>query len=153
MKVLAARPELCTVCRVCESVCAETFFKDSSRELSTIRVNFPDPQAEVSIEFCSQCGECIHVCPPQALYRSKNGIVRLRKEDCVGCMACVAFCPTLTLYVREGDPLPFKCIACGKCAKVCPTDALYMVDVEVPAPVTEMTRSVMAKRGEGSHGH
>ncbi len=154
MKVLAARPELCTVCRVCEAVCADTFYKGEDRDMSAIRVTLPeDPQAEVIIEFCSQCGECIHICPTQAIYRAKNGIVRIRKEDCVGCMACVGFCPTLTMYVREGETVPFKCIACGKCAKICPTDALTMVEADVPPQVTEVTRTVWNKTGATSHGH
>lgn len=104
-------------------------------------------------EFCSQCGECIAVCPTQALYRAKNGIVRLKKQDCTGCLACVGFCPTLTMYVAPDDAVPFKCIACGKCVDICPTDALYMTEAEVPAPVTEVTRSIRAKTGGGTHGH
>jgi ferredoxin len=87
------------------------------------------------------------------LYRAKNGIVRLKKQDCTGCMACVGFCPTLTMYVAANDLVPFKCIACAKCVDNCPTDALYMTEVEVPAPVTELNRSIRAKTGEVSHGH
>jgi carbon-monoxide dehydrogenase iron sulfur subunit len=154
MKVLAARPELCTGCYLCEQTCALTFFKALDRDRSAIRVNVPAVrEEEIDISFCSQCGECIAVCPTGALYRLKNGIVRIRKQDCVGCMACVGFCPTLTLYVSEGDVVPFKCIACGKCVDDCPTDALYMMEVEVPPAVTELTRSIRSKTGEGSHGH
>jgi ferredoxin len=129
-----------------------TFFKVPDRERSVIRVTPPeviDPHP--AIEFCDQCGECVAVCPTDALYRAKNGIVRLRKKDCVGCMACVGFCPTLVMYVVPEDPIPFKCIACGKCVDVCPTDALYMVEEEVPAEVTELTRSIRVKTGVGSH--
>lgn len=154
MKVLAARPELCTVCGVCEQVCAETFFKVSARSRSAIRITaLPGPEPGALIEFCNQCGECIAVCPTQALFRAKNGAVRLRKQDCTSCLACVGFCPTLTFYVAEEEVAPFKCIACANCVAPCPTGALYMAEVEVPAPVTELTRSIRLRTGEATHGH
>ena len=154
MKVLAVRPELCRACGVCEQTCAELYFKVSDRDRSAIRISvLEDPKKDAVIEFCNQCGECIAVCPTQALFRAKNGIVRIKKQDCTGCLACVGFCPTLTMYVPPGDVVPFKCIACAKCADNCPTDALFMTEVEVPAPVTELTRSIRAKTGEASHGH
>ena len=153
MNILAARPELCVACGACEEICALTFFKVPDRDRSAIRITPPDvSDADCTLEFCDQCGECIAVCPTQALYRAKNGIVRLRKRDCVGCLACVGFCPTLVMYVAPDDTVPFKCIACGVCVKECPSDALYMLEVEVPAEVTELTRSIRAKTGEGSHG-
>jgi carbon-monoxide dehydrogenase iron sulfur subunit len=153
MKVLAARPELCVACGVCEEICATTYYKVSERDRSAIRITVPEASdQDCEIAFCNQCGECIAVCPTQALYRAKSGIVRIRKKACVGCMACVGFCPSLAMYTYPGDILPFKCIACGKCADDCPTDALYMVEVETPAEVTELTRSIRSKTGEGSHG-
>jgi len=152
MRVLAARPELCVGCRLCEQTCAETFFKVIDRGKSAIRITVLSRKEDAVIEFCSQCGECIAICPTLALYRAKNGIVRLKKQDCTGCMACVGFCPTLTMYVAADDTVPFKCIACAKCVDICPTDALYMTEAEVPAPVTELDRSVRAKTAEASHG-
>jgi carbon-monoxide dehydrogenase iron sulfur subunit len=152
MRVLAVRPDLCTACGACEETCAMTFYQVPDRERSAIRVMPPevmDPHP--TIEFCDQCGECIAVCPTEALYRAKNGIVRLRKRDCVGCMACVGFCPSLVMYVTADDPVPFKCIACGKCVDDCPTEALYMVEEAVPPETTELTRSIRVKTGIGSH--
>jgi len=153
MKILAVHPELCTACRVCEETCALTFFKATDREKSAIRVTPPPNLEEDStVVFCDQCGECIAVCPTQALYRAKNGIVRLKRELCTGCLACVGFCPTLVMYVAPDDTVPFKCIACAKCVADCPSGALYMTEVEVPPEVTELTRSVRSKTGGESHG-
>ena len=73
MRVLAVRPQLCTACGLCEQTCAETFFKVIERDRSAIRVAvLEDKEKDAVIEFCSQCGECIAVCPTQALYRAKN---------------------------------------------------------------------------------
>jgi len=131
-----------------------TFFKVPYLVKSAIRVSAPEPAgaaADCTIEFCDQCGECIAVCPTGALYRAKNALVRIRKKDCVGCLACVAFCPTLVMYVDPDSTVPFKCVACAKCVDECPADALYMIEVDVPAPVSELTRSVRFA-GEDPHG-
>ena len=152
MKVLAVKRELCNGCGECEKVCAMTFFKVPDRDKSAIRVEeISDRGYEVA--FCNQCGECIAVCPPDALYRIKNGIVRLRDKDCVGCLACIGFCPDMVMYAVPDDIVPIKCIACGKCVDVCPTQALTMIEVDVPPAMTEVTRSIRAKTGAGSHGH
>jgi ferredoxin len=152
MKVLAVKKELCNGCGECGKICAMIFFKVPDRDKSAIRVEeVTDGGYEVA--FCNQCGECIAVCPPDALYRIKNGIVRLREKDCVGCLACIGFCPDMVMYAATDDIVPIKCIACGKCVDVCPTGALYMIEMDVPPAVTELTRSIRAKTGAVSHGH
>jgi carbon-monoxide dehydrogenase iron sulfur subunit len=151
MKVLAVKRELCNGCGECEKICALTFFKVTDRDKSAIRVE--EVSGGYAVAFCNQCGECIAVCPTDALYRIKNGIVRLRAKDCVGCLACIGFCPDLVMYAAPDDIVPIKCIACGKCVDVCPTGALSMIAVDTPPPVSELTRSIRAKTGAGSHGH
>lgn len=129
MKVLSYDAELCTGCHVCEEVCSETWHKVTDAEKSNIRIH-DDGEGNVSALYCVQCGECIAVCPTDALYRDKKGIVRLRKKLCVGCLSCVGFCPYLAMYTHPDQPEPFKCIACGNCAKECPAEALAVVEVE-----------------------
>jgi anaerobic carbon-monoxide dehydrogenase iron sulfur subunit len=156
MRVLAVNQELCDGCGECEEICALTFFGVIDRSKSAIRVD-ADADAGYRVAFCDQCGECIAVCPTEALYRIKNGVVRLRAKDCVGCLACLGFCPDLVMYAMPGDDVlanvPIKCIACGKCVDFCPTGALFMTEVPVPPAVTETTRSIRAKTGAVSHGH
>jgi Fe-S-cluster-containing dehydrogenase component len=129
MKVLSYDAELCTGCHVCEEVCSETWHKVTDAEKSNIRIH-DDGEGNVSALYCVQCGECIAVCPTDALYRDKKGIVRLRKKLCVGCLSCVGFCPYLAMYTHPDQPEPFKCIACGNCVKECPAEALAVVEVE-----------------------
>jgi len=152
MRVLAVKTELCNGCGECEKICALTFFKVPDRSRSSIRVQGL-PENGFRVDFCNQCGECIAVCTPDALYRIKNGIVRLREKECVGCMACIGFCPDMVMYAVPGDIVPIKCIACGKCVDVCPTKALSMIDLPVSPVVTEVTRSIRAKTGALPHGH
>jgi len=127
MQVLSFDPELCVGCYVCEEVCSETWFKTADAEKSSIRI-YDDEDGNLGAVFCNQCGECIVVCPTEALYRDKKGIVRRRKKLCVGCLACVGFCPQQAMFYHPDQAEPFKCIVCGKCVEECPAEALAVID-------------------------
>ncbi|MBO8137862.1 MAG: 4Fe-4S binding protein [Desulfotomaculum sp.] len=121
-KTLIIKEELCTACGACENVCSRVYFKEENREKSAIRIeNKPDG---IKITACSQCGQCIDLCPVEALYRDKNGIIRIKKELCVGCFSCVGFCPEGAMFFHGDYTEPFKCTACGLCVKECPTGAI-----------------------------
>jgi len=132
MRVLSYDPELCVACHTCEEVCSETFFNEVGAEKSRIRIYGAEGSARAA--FCNQCGECIDVCPTQALYRAKNGVVRLDAERCVGCLSCVGFCPIWAMRTHPDVLEPFKCVACGSCARACPEDALRIEEVADAAP-------------------
>ncbi|MBU0690620.1 4Fe-4S binding protein [bacterium] len=130
MKVLVVNEEKCTASGVCETVCSEYWFKEANKEKSRIQLMLrPDGH---SLNVCNQCGECILVCPTEALYRDKKGIVRLREKDCTGCMSCVGFCPTQSMFVAVGEEIPFKCISCAQCVESCPSGALSIEDLPEP---------------------
>jgi carbon-monoxide dehydrogenase iron sulfur subunit len=126
MKVLGKKPELCIQCHACESACSKTWFKEDNCEKSCIRINAND-EGNAVITSCTQCGECIPICPVEAITRDKNGIVRINKKICVGCFMCVGYCPELAMFMHEEYIEPFKCVACGQCVKECPTDAIFIV--------------------------
>jgi len=136
MKVLSYDPELCVGCYICEEVCSYTWFKVADAEKSSIRIHDADQDVDpgqpapglLSAVFCNQCGECIDVCPTEALSRDRRGIVRLRKKLCVGCLSCVGFCPYQAMCYHRDQAEPFKCVACGKCVQECPAEALAIVD-------------------------
>jgi len=134
MRILVYDPELCIACGICEEVCSETFFQGGGVEKTKIRIH-TEGGGLPSASFCNQCGECIDICPTEALYRDKRGVIRLRRELCVGCLSCVGFCPSLVMHWHPDEEFPHKCISCGVCVRECPEGALEIVDVdEVPAP-------------------
>jgi anaerobic carbon-monoxide dehydrogenase iron sulfur subunit len=123
MKVLITDHNLCIGCHLCEDVCSQAWYKAIDDGLSSIRITSLG-NAEWGMAVCNQCGECIAVCPTQAISRDKTGVVRIKKDLCVGCLSCVGFCPSLTMFYHPSYLEPIKCIACGLCAKECPAGAL-----------------------------
>ena len=134
VRVLSHDSSGCVGCGVCEEVCAESWFKTSDRQLSRIQIS-RDGGCGVSAVFCNQCGECIGVCPTEAISRDKRGIVRLRKNRCVGCLSCVGFCPEDAMFSHPARAEPFNCIACGLCVEECPANVLAVVQADAPLPV------------------
>jgi anaerobic carbon-monoxide dehydrogenase iron sulfur subunit len=123
MKVLVTDDELCIGCHLCEDVCSMAWYKEINGGLSAIRITSLG-NIEWGMAVCTQCGECIDVCPTGALSRDKAGVVRLNKKECVGCMSCVGFCPQGAMFYHEAYVEPIKCISCGLCVKECPAGAL-----------------------------
>ena len=82
---------------------------------------------------CDQCGDCVVVCPTEALKRNKLGAVILNKTVCVGCFMCIGFCEKEAFMHNSDWITPHKCTSCGICVKVCPHGALSIVDVPEPA--------------------
>ena len=144
MRVLVFEPSLCTGCHTCEETCSRTWFKVGDRCLSSIQILEPQDGGLYQAIVCTQCGECIDVCPTQALGRGANGVVRRDLSLCVGCLACVGFCRvgaefgTAAMRAHPSMVEPFKCVACGSCARACPEGALEVVTVEdAPPTATE----------------
>jgi len=135
VRVLVFDPNRCTGCHICEETCAQTWFKVADRSLSAIQIVEPEDDGTYQAIICTQCGECIDVCPTLALSRAQNGVVRRDLSLCVGCLACVGFCPLSAMRTHPAHVEPFKCVACGSCARACPEEALRVIEVE-DAPLT-----------------
>jgi len=124
LRKLIADAAKCTGCGTCEDVCSRTYYKNTDKSKSAIRV-LKDGD-NYRIEVCDQCGDCTAMCGPVALNKANNGVVRLTKDKCVGCLVCVAECLRGFMRYHDDEPTPFKCVACGLCAKQCPSGALAL---------------------------
>lgn len=134
MRILSHDPERCIACHICEQTCSETFFNENNREKSRIRIHEAEGEPPSAV-FCNQCGECIDVCPTEAIFRNKRGNVRIRMDLCVGCLSCVGVCPYHAMFYHVDSNEPFNCLACSICVSECPEEALSMVEVEeAPSP-------------------
>jgi predicted aldo/keto reductase-like oxidoreductase len=50
-------------------------------------------------DWCEGCGQCVDVCPQEALYLDTCGKVRVREESCLLCGYCAGACPYFCLKV------------------------------------------------------
>ena len=53
---------------------------------------------------CTLCGECVKVCPTNALDLSDDGRLTCEATHCIGCGACVRTCKDGALTMTAGDP-------------------------------------------------
>ena len=55
---------------------------------------------------CNQCAEpsCVRVCPVQATYQTKQGLVAIDYHRCIGCRFCMAACPYGSRSFNFSDP-------------------------------------------------
>ena len=117
----------------CEAACAAKVFKCGDPVRAALHIRSPE-NGEGQAIICNQCGDCVVVCPADALSRNKQGVVLLNKKLCVHCYTCIGFCQKHA-FERNPDWLePYKCIACGICVKACPKAALEIVEVPTPEP-------------------
>ncbi|HPW56178.1 MAG: 4Fe-4S binding protein [Thermoanaerobaculaceae bacterium] len=122
--------------RECELACAKMLYKTTDVAFSAIRLlPVNSHEGVLAINVCDQCGECVAICPVEALKTNKLGVVMLDKKACVACYMCVGFCPTLSMRTVPGLHEPVKCIVCGACVKVCPMGALQVAEKPAPEPL------------------
>ncbi|MBW2980354.1 Fe-S cluster domain-containing protein [Candidatus Woesearchaeota archaeon] len=95
---------------------------------------------------CLGFGDCVKVCPFDAIAMGKDGLPKIDKEKCTGCAKCVKNCPKGILHLApekskvhvrcsSKDPAiivtkacKVGCIACKQCEKACPVDAIHVID-------------------------
>jgi tetrathionate reductase subunit B len=91
-------------CTACVSACRKEnnvpLFGDPERDVYWIRkVELRDSERRRSAfsipVLCNHCEEppCVHVCPTEASFVRKDGIVLIDEHRCIGCRYCMIACP------------------------------------------------------------
>ncbi|MGE5095037.1 MAG: 4Fe-4S dicluster domain-containing protein [Betaproteobacteria bacterium] len=90
-------------------------------------------------KLCNQCTHpaCVQVCPVGATYRTKDGVVLVDHDYCIGCRYCVQACPYGARYLNAEKGVTDKCTWCyhritrglqPACVEVCPVSARVFGD-------------------------
>jgi Fe-S-cluster-containing dehydrogenase component/formate-dependent nitrite reductase membrane component NrfD len=112
---------------------------------------FPDTRRFFFPVLCNQCVEapCARICPTNALFKRRDGIVDLNGSACIGCRACMEACPYDQLFIDPNTHTAEKCNFCANrvenrllpsCVSVCPTECRIFGDLDDPA--SEVSRIV-----------
>jgi Fe-S-cluster-containing dehydrogenase component len=108
----------------------------------------PDPSDVLRSFFvpklCNQCEHppCVQVCPVGATFSTKDGVVLVDKDRCIGCRYCIQACPYGARYLHPETRTADKCTFCyhritkgllPACVEVCPTGARVFGDLSSKA--------------------
>jgi Uncharacterized Fe-S center protein len=52
-------------------------------------------------EKCMDCGECISLCPVNAIKMDEDWTVELDNQKCIGCGFCTTSCPTKAIKIAD----------------------------------------------------
>jgi len=103
---------------------------------------------------CNQCDSapCERICPTNALFKRRDGIVDLHGDACIGCRACMVACPYDQLFIDPNTHTAEKCNFCANrvennllpaCVSVCPTECRIFGDLD--DPTSEVARIANAE--------
>ena len=104
---------------------------------------FPDTRRFFFPVLCNQCEDapCARICPTNALYKRRDGIIDLNGAACIGCRACMVACPYDQLFIDPNTHTAEKCNFCANrvenkllpaCVSVCPTECRIFGDLDDP---------------------
>ncbi len=94
-------------------------------------------------KLCNHCQDspCVQVCPVGATFETKDGVVLIDEDYCIGCRYCIQACPYGTRFFNPEKGTADKCTMCyhritkglkPACVEVCPTHARVWGDLNNP---------------------
>lgn len=137
----------CVGCFACRVACqmqnelpvTESFISFHEKETGI----FPNVRNEIVPVQCQHCEDapCAEVCPTKATYVTKDGIVLVDEDKCIGCKYCMVACPYDARVHSEETGVVEKCRFCVElvekgeqpaCVSTCITTARVFGDLDDP---------------------
>ena len=120
---------------------------------------FPETRRFFFPVLCNQCTDapCARICPTNALFKRRDGIVDLHGDSCIGCRACMEACPYDQLFIDPNTHTAEKCNFCANrvenkllpaCVSVCPTECRIFGDLDDPYERSRAHRPARSVHGE-----
>ena len=92
-------------------------------------------------KLCNHCAHppCVQVCPVGATFATKDGVVLVDSQRCIGCRYCIQACPYGARFFNPRTHTADKCTFCyhrvvkgllPACVEVCPTQARIFGDLK-----------------------
>ncbi len=100
----------CMGCRACMAACkVENNTQEGFFWMFVYRFEegeYPNSKISYLPRPCMHCDNapCIRVCPVKARYKTKEGLVLVDQERCIGCKYCIIACPYGVNYFNEKTP-------------------------------------------------
>lgn len=103
-------------------------------------------------KLCNHCTNppCAQVCPVGATFLTKEGVVLVDNDRCIGCGYCIQACPYGARYMHPEKRVADKCTFCYHrvkkeklpvCVMVCPTQARVFGDLNsLASPLVRVKR-------------
>lgn len=106
---------------------------DSPRDATLLRTFFVP-------KLCNHCDNapCVQVCPVGATFTTRDGVVLVDTDYCIGCRYCIQACPYGARFLHPETRTAEKCTFCyhrvvkgllPACVEVCPTSARIFGEV------------------------
>lgn len=161
----------CIACHACEIACKSKNHVPVGATLGKIVVMGPKlingkPKMAALFVPCFHCEDawCMHACPVEAIRkRSRDGLVHILADLCVGCKSCILACPWHIPQWNAAVGKAMKCDLCmdridigqePACVSACPTGALQFGE---PAELSHQSRETYALnllgRSQIRYGH
>ena len=94
-------------------------------------------------KLCNHCQSppCVQVCPVEATYSTREGVVLIDRKACIGCRYCIQACPYGARFLDPRLKVVDKCTWCyhritkgfpPACVEVCPVGARKFGDIRDP---------------------
>ncbi len=106
----------CIGCHACSVACKAEFDVPLGVWRSWVKYlvkgEYPNVKKHFLPRLCNHCDDppCVKVCPVQATYKDKDGLVLQRYERCIGCKYCMMACPYDARFIlpRKSNVSPYK---------------------------------------------
>ena len=96
----------CDGCGECTKACQEMHFLEPEQTWLKVYEIQATGHAYFMPRVCMQCDDppCQRVCPVGATFTSKDGVVLVDQDKCIGCRLCMAACPYEARYFNWTEP-------------------------------------------------